>query len=188
MKRQFDITWTNRLLITALVIMFFPLGTVLADVQRFKFSSGDNYMIVEILDDDLVHFELSPLGPGPDPSEAIFTTPQVFKTDYSGATHVTSSGEGGDVLETPEMRIAVASDTFCVTVTDLVRTVELTTVCPFNLSSDTKGLSLTSGSMQNVYGLGEQFVESNPNGDWTGRVRTPGDDFGNQMVGFGGGS
>jgi hypothetical protein len=46
--------------------------------------------------------------------------------------------------------------------------------------------------MQNVYGLGEQFIQSgNPNGDWTAsgrRQRTPGDNFGNQMIGFGGGA
>ncbi|MCK7490624.1 MAG: hypothetical protein MZW92_01695 [Comamonadaceae bacterium] len=28
--------------------------------------------------------------------------------------------------------------------------------------------------MTHVYGLGEQFIEAgNPNGDWTGRVRSP---------------
>jgi len=46
-----------------------------AGVQRVKFTSGNNYLIVEFLNDSLVHFELSALGPGPDPSSPIFTTP-----------------------------------------------------------------------------------------------------------------
>ena len=37
-----------------------------AAVQRVKYQSGNNYLIVEVLNDDLVHFELSALGPGPD--------------------------------------------------------------------------------------------------------------------------
>ena len=42
--------------------------------------------------------------------------------------------------------------------------------------------------MQHVYGLGEQFIVESPDGDWTGRVRSPGDDFGDQMVPFGSGA
>jgi alpha-glucosidase len=189
MRRQyvtFDANWLMMAIL--LVIILLPFERVLAQVERFKFTSGNNYLIVEVLDDDLAHFELSPLGPGPAPTEAVFTTPQVFKTDYAGPTDVTQSGDGGSVLETPEMRIAVATDNLCVTLTDLARNTELTTLCPESLTSDLKTLSITSGSMQHVYGLGEQFIESSPDGDWTGRQRTPGDDFGNQMVGFGGGN
>jgi alpha-glucosidase len=45
------------------------------------------------------------------------------------------------------------------------------------------------GVAEHAYGLGAQFVElGNPNGDWTGRVRTPGNEHGNRMVEFGGGT
>ena len=165
-----------------------PINSAKADIQRFKFSSGSNYLIVEILEDDLVHFELSPFGPGPEPTAPIFTTPQVLKTDYDGPSSLTRSELDGSTLETPETRVAVDTDTLCATVTDRVRGVELTTLCPHNLSSDFKGLRIAPGSTQHVYGLGEQFIVESPDGDWTGRVRSPGDDFGNQMVPFGGGA
>src|SRR5271157_4575125 len=67
-----------------------------AGVQRVKFTSGNNYLIVEFLNDDLAHFELSALGPGPDPGSPIFNTPQVFKKDYAGPSSFAQSGPGGN--------------------------------------------------------------------------------------------
>jgi hypothetical protein len=49
--------------------------TALAQVQRLKYPSGNQYLIVEFLDDDLVHFELSAFGPRPDVSEPVYTSP-----------------------------------------------------------------------------------------------------------------
>jgi len=162
-----------------------------AGVQRVKFTSGNNYLILEFLNDDLAHFELSALGPGPDPSSPLFTTPQVFKTDYAGPSSFTQSGVGGNILDTADMTVAVDTGSLCVTVTDKTKSLVLTTLCPLNPAQAWKGLTITPGGMQNVYGLGEQFIQwGNPNGDWTlsgRRQRTPGDNFGNQMIGFGGG-
>jgi alpha-glucosidase len=160
-----------------------------ADPQRFKFSAAGGYLVVEVLDDDLIHFEVSGSGPGPGTSEPLFATPQVAKTDYAGPSTVTQSGPGGSTLDTPETRVAVEPANLCITVTDKVRGQTLTTVCPLNLDQSSKGLTITPGPMQHVYGLGEQLVTPGvADGDWTGRLRTPGDDFGNQMVGFGGGA
>jgi alpha-glucosidase (family GH31 glycosyl hydrolase) len=166
--------------------------TAAAQVERFKFSSANNYLVVEFLDDDLVHFELSPLGPGPDTTEPIFTTPQVAKTDYPGPTSLAQSGPGGSTLDTTQMRIVVDPTTLCMGVTDKVRALALTTICPLHLSQEWKGLTIAPGAMQNVYGLGEQFITAGQaNGDWTSanhQVRSPGDAFGNQMIGFNGGA
>ena len=161
-------------------------------VQRVKFTSGNNYLIVEFLNDDLMHFELSALGPGPDPSSPLFTTPQVFKTDYAGPSSFTQSGVGGNTLDTADMTVAVDTGSLCVTVTDKTKSLGLTKICPVNLSQTSQGLTIAPGGMQNVYGLGEQFIQGgNPNGDWTlsGRQqRTSPDNFGNHMDGFGGGA
>jgi hypothetical protein len=46
-----------------------PAQGTLAHVERVKFQSGSHYLVVEFLDDDLVHFELSALGPGPETSQ-----------------------------------------------------------------------------------------------------------------------
>jgi len=166
--------------------------TTQAAVQRVKFQSGNNYLIAEFLKDDLVHFELSGMGPGPDASSPIFTTPQVYKTDYAGPSSFAQSGTGGNTLDTADMKVVVNTSSLCVTVTDKTKSLELTTICPVNLSQASKGLTITPGGMQHVYGLGEQFITpGDPDGDWTApnhQVRSPGDNFGNQMVGFNGGA
>jgi alpha-glucosidase len=149
-----------------------------ADPQRFKFSAPAGYLVVEVLDDDLIHFEVSGSGPGPGTSEPLFATPQVDKTDYAGPSTVTQSGPGGSTLDTPEARVAVDPASLCVTVTDKVRGQTLTTVCPLNLGQSWKGLTITPGPIQHVYGLGEQLVTPGvADGDWTGctwgRLRQP---------------
>ncbi len=171
------------------VVLALP-QTTQAAVQRVKFQSGSNYLIVEFLNDDLMHFEVSGAGPGPDASSPIFTTPQVFKTDYAGPDSFVRSGTGGNTLDTTDMKVVVNTGSLCVTVTDKTKSLELTTICPVNLSQTSKGLTITPGGMQHVYGLGEQFIEpaGNPDGDWTGRLRTSPDPFGNQMIGFNGGA
>ena len=159
-----------------------------AELPRFTFSSGDARLVIEVLDDDLVHFQVSANGAPPDLSRPLLVTPQVFRTDYPGPTQVARSGPGGTTLETPAVRVRVDPATLCLGVSDRVTDRALATLCPFNLSADWKGLTIAPESMQHVYGLGEQFLESgNPNGDWTGRVRSPGDEYGNQMVAFDGG-
>ncbi|QYF74432.1 TIM-barrel domain-containing protein [Cryobacterium sp. PAMC25264] len=51
-----------------------------------------------------------------------------------------------------------------------------------NLSQAWKGLSITKSSMENAYGLGEQFdTTGTADGDLVGRVRTPGNNYGNAM-------
>lgn len=162
-----------------------------AEVQRVKFPSANNYLMVEVLTDSLLHFELSALGPGPDAGSPIFITPQVFKTDYAGPNTFTQSGPGGNTLDTALVNVVVNTTSLCFTATDKTKNLVLTTICPLNLSQAMKGLTFTPGSMQQVYGLGEQFLQQSANGDWTAggrQQRTPGDNFGNQMTPFGGGA
>ena len=191
MEKPLSRTRTGALAIAA-VLALASASAAGAAVQRIKFQSGSSYLLLEVLNDDLVHFELSGLGPGPDTSSPIFTTPQVFKTDYAGPSNFSQSGPGGNTIETPDVKVAVDTGSLCLTATDKTKNLVLTTICPLNLAQATKGLTFTPGSMQHVYGLGEQFIQSgNPNGDWTAaghQQRTPGDNFGNQMTGFGGGA
>lgn len=168
----------------ALLVAFFavPASPAQAAVQRVKFTSGSSYLIVEFLDDDLVHFELSALGPGPGTGSPIFTTAQVAKTNYSGPS---SFSQSGNVLTTAAMRVEVNSTTLCASVYDTTRSPNLLlqTTCPLNLSQAWKGLTFTKESMQNAYGLGEQFfMGGSADGDWDGRVRSPGGFYGNAMV------
>ncbi|HEX2092590.1 MAG TPA: TIM-barrel domain-containing protein [Longimicrobiaceae bacterium] len=163
------------------------LGGILpadAQVRRITVESQGRYLALEALDDDLVHFEVA-AGRAPAPGTPIRTSIMVEKTDYAGATAVSSTAT---VLETPELRITVEPSTLCFTATERARRTPLTTVCPRDLERDEKGLTLTRERTRNLYGLGEQFLRpGDADGDWMGRERTPGNEYGNRMTDFGGG-
>src|SRR5262245_36577328 len=89
-----------------------------SNVRRFKFTAQGRYLIVEILRDDIAHFELSAVGSGPDVTAPIWTSPMIAAHGYRGPTDITQSGQ---TIETPEMRIDVDASSLCVTTTDKVR-------------------------------------------------------------------
>ncbi len=149
-------------------------------VQRVQFTGAGDYLVVEFLTDDLVHFEMG-TGSGPGTGVAIPATDQISNTSYAGPSSLTQSGT---VVSTPDVQVSVDTTTMCATVSDLTKSPALVlhTVCPRNLSSAWKGLSFTKSSMQNAYGLGEQFFTGgSADGDWVGRARTSGT-YGNAML------
>ncbi|NRQ32456.1 DUF5110 domain-containing protein [Nonomuraea sp. NN258] len=165
------------LLLSALLLPLLVALPAQAAVQRVQFTSGSTYLVVEFLDDDLVHFELAN-GAGPGVSAPLFTTPQVAKTDYTGPT---SFNQSGNTLTTAAMKVEVTAGTLCVKVSDPTRL--LYEACPRNLAAAWKGLTITKGSIQHAYGLGEQFFPGgSADGDWVGRTRSPGGTYGNAMV------
>jgi alpha-glucosidase len=153
--------------------------------------------VVEVLDDDLAHFEYG-RGAGPGTDAAIETTDMICKasdkvpagscrTDYSGPAAFTDSSSG--VLETEDIRLQINPSNLMVTVIDKTRNnLQLTTISPFNLQLDKKGIAATRSANLDVYGLGQQFVEPGKTDiNWAGRVREGGE-FGNVMAGFNGGA
>ncbi len=159
-----------------------------AQVARVKYQSGSRYLVVEFLDDDLVHFELSAVGPGPAVDEPIYTSLMVLKTDYFGPSTLADDGNGN--LETPEMRIRVDDSTLCVTAWDKTKDPDLllTSICPMQLGQERKGVSFTPESFTHAYGLGQEFTAAgSSDGDWVGRVRSPGSVMGNALVPWNGG-
>lgn len=168
-----------------------------ADVNRLKYQAEGNYLVVEVLDDDLIHFEYGRgLGPGTD--KPITTTDMVCnkndqvpsavcKTDFRGPTEFSDKGSG--VIETKEIRLEINTSNLFVTIIDKTKNnLQLTTIRPLNLHQGFKGLIATRSEELDIYGLGQQFVEpGNSDIDWDGRVRQGGD-FGNVMAGFNGGA
>jgi alpha-glucosidase (family GH31 glycosyl hydrolase) len=155
---------------------------------RVLFQVGSNTLILEFLDDDLVHFEYSGAGVPADVSMPIHTSPMISKTDYSGPTALTTDGQG--TFETPDLQVQIDPATFCLTATDKTRrpALVLTTLCPRALGRSGQGISLTPETFTHVYGLGQEFITpGQADGDWTGRVRTGGP-LGNVMSGWSGGA
>ena len=163
-----------------------------ADVQHFQFQgTGTNTtgktLSFEVLTDQLFHFEIART-----PTSPILTTPLVQKKSYAGASfahpltsQTTSQGSG---FQTAVAQVEVDTATLCMKVFDLKRKVMLTQACPGATPDAENRLTISREQMQNVYGLGAQFRNlGTVNGDWAGTTRTPGGNYGNSMVAFGGG-
>jgi len=152
-------------LVLTLAALALMQTTAQAGVERKKFTTPNGYLIVEVLDDDLIHFEASAIGSGPSASEKLYTSPMVLKNDYAGPSLFAQSG---NVFETKDVRLAVNAQTLCVEVADKTKgNVPLTRFCPKDLTQAKKGLDIDRGSMTQVYGLGQQFRKlGDANNDW----------------------
>ncbi len=167
---------------------------------RLQFESDGVYLTIEILDDDLVHFELTALEPQGDSGLPVSSSPMVVENDFTGPGTFTDNGSGA--ISTGELAIKVEPQSLCFTLSDITRSpaVTLTRLCPAEMSKDEKVITLSPETMQAIYGLGEQFTIPCPaltgragslddcQLDWIGRQRRPGNKFGNAMTGFSGGS
>ncbi|HEX6016064.1 MAG TPA: TIM-barrel domain-containing protein [Geminicoccaceae bacterium] len=160
-------------------------GTVvLAAVERAEFVGPAGYLVVEVLDEDLLHVELSAVGDGPPLDRPLYTSPLVLKTDYAGAA---APAVSGNVVETAAIRAVVDEASLCLRVEDRTRgDAHLTTICPAELGRASKGLDIDPGPMRHVYGLGQEFKRlGSADGDWTAHgVREGVGDLGNGFQGF----
>ena len=173
-------------LMTSILLCQLPARTAYAASRPVTITSGGQYLIVEALTDNLVHFELSALRTRPN---TIYTSPMVFKTDYLGPTSWTDKTVGSiRTLQTPTTKVDVNTTTLCATVTDTTRSLILTTYCPLNLQEAWKGLTMTRETFTHGYGLGAKYITAgSADGDWIAtpnhRVRSPGE-YGNEMEEF----
>lgn len=136
-------------------------------VQRHRFESAGRYLVIELLRDDLAHFELSERHDGPNPDQGIYTTPMVARQDWDGPTAATRNG---NVVETSALRLTVDADARCVEAFDKARDVALAKICGEDLDQVTKRLAIDPFGMKNAYGVGNMFMDpSTADGDWSGR-------------------
>ncbi|HKQ46598.1 MAG TPA: TIM-barrel domain-containing protein [Phycisphaerae bacterium] len=150
-----------------------------------NYESKSWHLRIEVLDDDLVLFEYAPAGAKV--SERIELTPMVAKRDYSGPSRVSTAADG--TVKTAEFELRIEPASLRMTLLDARTNPSKLLSALTPVEGTHPSFTLAAGSMTHAYGLGEQFVElGQPNGDWVGRVRTPGCEFGNRMVPFGGGA
>ena len=154
--------------------------------ERFVLEANGNFLVVEVLDDDLLHLEYGH-GAAPAAARPIPTTPMIAKTDYEGPSNVTFDGSG--LVETPDLRLSVDPATLAATLFDRTKNdLLLTTLTPFALDQARKSLDATIIGELDLYGLGQEFLEpGNADIDWENRIRQGGE-FGNVMAGFNGGA
>ena len=85
-----------------------------SSVKRVRIALGNQYLIVEALSDDLVHFELSALGPGPDPSLPVYSSPMVADRNHSGPTGWSDATVGNmRTMGTPDTKVDVDITSLC---------------------------------------------------------------------------
>jgi alpha-glucosidase (family GH31 glycosyl hydrolase) len=157
---------------------------VFADVKRHSFSTPSSHLLVEILDDDMVHFEFSAGGGLPALDESIYSSPMIDKTDYEGPTTFSATD---NQLETSDIRIKVDPANLCIRIDDKRRgSSRLATICPDNLTEPRKRISIDPASTQHVYGLGQQFkILGSADGDWSALGVREGEGLlGNGFAGF----
>lgn len=152
-----------------------------AAVERKVFRAGESYLAVEVLHDDVLHFEYAAQG---EPAAPIFTSLMVGKTDYSGASTLHMKNQ---TVETQSVRAEIHPVSLCLKLTDKLQNRYLTEICPFDLDQAWKGLTLDRAETQNIYGLGQELkAYGTADGDWiTHGERRPGYDHGNGFVAFG---
>ncbi len=127
----------SRISCVAFTCLLLLSARVDAAVESVEYQAQGNYLIVEVLDDDLIHFEYG-AGAGPgvgtpiEMSDMICTEEDgvpaaVCGTSFSGPTEFGNDGAGG--LDTKEVRIAVDQHTLAVSIIDKTKNnVVLTTL------------------------------------------------------------
>ncbi|MCL4202293.1 MAG: hypothetical protein KJ000_07345 [Pirellulaceae bacterium] len=168
-----------------MLVVFLGKPSARADVVRAKFTTPTHYLLVEVLDDDLIHIEIA-RGQGASLDRPLYASPMVFKADYDGPNPATFSRQG-NVIETSDIRVEVNPANLCCTFRDKRQANRyLTTICPADLEKPFKGINLDPGNIEHLYGLGQQFVRlGSADGEWMRHgVREGKDLLGNGFVGF----
>ncbi len=178
---------------------------------RFAVSSESRgmHLTLEVLDDDLLHVEYASQSTNA-LQQGIPVSLFVAKTEYSGAAGLeytphsamkidpsnslqtsapaNTKDQSNPEIRTEEFTLQIDLATLCIMATDRIRQFEMTTICPKDLDSETKQLTLTRNDTTHVYGLGQQFMRhAETDNDWLGNVREGGK-FGNILEKFKGGN
>jgi len=158
-------------------------------VHRSRHEAQGLSLTLEILDDDLVHLSFTRGAGNLGHVAPIPTSPMVAKTGYPGPRRFSDDGRGR--LQTADLRLEVDRRSLALKVVDLragSRTLtRLRTLA--RKEAPLAGLLLDRAGTQHLYGLGEQFpAPGEVDGDWIGKVRSPGTEVGNRMVPYEGGA
>lgn len=174
-----------------LAIPLLCLGCAQAAPPGLKLANDKLCVRVEALEENLFRFEYCPAGEKP-AERTIASSPMIARRNFTGPrAHEKMSAND---ISTGEARVQVATSSLDAAFSRAACGDDLSWEGLFDL----KAVEVSEGrcvfvidapSMTHAYGLGEQFDRAaDANGDWIGRVRIPGCEFGNRMVPFKGGA
>jgi len=155
-----------------------------------RFECGDTYdrLTVEVLDDDLLRCAWTPRDDPRRWDPPAPATPMIVSREYTGPREFYDLG--GGQFETADLIVQMEPRSSRVRVHERRRPHQplLAEFRPIHRGGRPT-LEITPGDVQNLYGLGQQFAAPGvTDGDWVGRRRAPGCDFGNALVPFLGGA
>ncbi|HKE14616.1 MAG TPA: TIM-barrel domain-containing protein [Kofleriaceae bacterium] len=153
-------------------------------VPRAAFEAAGRRLVIEVLADDLVHFELAAADRPFSAARPLFTSPMIAPGPPArGPRRLTRRGAR---ITTADLALDVGAD-LCVDVSRAGGG-HLGRICPAAPSQGTR-LSIAAEPGASAYGLGEKCVAAGlTGGDWRGRLRAPATALGNKMVPFDGGA
>ncbi|KAJ3410997.1 hypothetical protein HDV05_002941 [Chytridiales sp. JEL 0842] len=171
-------------------------------IQRrlYTVANSARYLVVEVLSDTIVNFEVSEQRKPPKDNvihKTLMVDTEHFASRFCGASSLAVSGAGDTTLETPKLRITVDTASLSVTVFDKVKQRALTTFSYASLNVGalnsipnpyTPQLRWTREATQGIFGLAQSPGYDNPRregteGNWLGTRMAPPSEFGNLMVG-----
>lgn len=181
-----------RLTLPLVILYFFAVSPnqlaaqVSSDNRRFQFVNGERALMVEVVSDSVVHFELTPKKEQQNSANPIYSTPMVFDKTLKPAQIKISENK----ILTKNLEISVDPSSLCVRTFDKIQKKNLVQNCPLNLEKDWKGITLDMTGIENLYGLGNYFTDpGTADGDWVGKTWDPGTQgHGNALKSFGGGA
>ena len=146
----------------AMILIHSVLGSALAckGVQRFVLSPNDRYLAVEVLADDLLHFEVSETRRAPAVDRPFYVTQMVdgdrYQENYKcGPTEYTKSSSS---FETKNLKVTIDPNSLSVTVFDKILNAKLTSFSFANLKDPLRVLQWTKEKAQAVYGIASAFA------------------------------
>ncbi len=150
-----------------------------SNLRSVEVESGEQQLTLEILDDSLLRFSIDAADSN-DMPVPIDTTPMIVKRNYAGPLKFERDG---DKLRTEAIKLRLGPDAKTLQFSSAEANKPVT--LRFERTESRCTIVMNAASIQHLYGLGEQFITpGEPNGDWTGRTRIPGNEYGNRMIGF----
>jgi hypothetical protein len=131
------------ILVSALVL--FSASVANATIQTIQYKNSVDTLTFEILNDQLLHFEYSPLASAP--STTLKTTPFIYKVDYVGPSGFNPSNNS---FQTQAAHVDIDPTTLCFDVTDLKQNVKLTHICQGSTPNGYE-LTISKNQTQNIY-------------------------------------
>lgn len=153
-----------RIVVGCLLIMASALSLA-ATPAPFIVNSGNTSIVVQVLDDDLLHVSFRHQQISTPNNATIPSSEMVFKRDYSGPQFYQASPSG---FTTTDLQVTVINN--CLSITELKLNREAATICPRIFDGYWRGATLTNTGIHSVYGLGQNWaaIDANSGGKING--------------------